>query len=40
MQEPFGAFVPHGHVQIEGAAHGPLAAVPFAVKDISSTSRA
>ena len=34
MQDPLGAFVPHGHVQIEGAAQGPLAGVPFAVKDI------
>jgi amidase len=34
MQDPLGAFVPHGHVQIDGAAQGPLAAVPFAVKDI------
>jgi amidase len=34
MQDPLGAFVPHGHVQIDGAAQGPLAGVPFAVKDI------
>ena len=34
MQDPLGAFVPHGRVQIEGAAQGPLAGVPFAVKDI------
>ena len=34
MRDPLGAFVPHGHVQIEGAAQGPLAGVPFAVKDI------
>jgi amidase len=34
MQDPLNAFVPHGHVAIEGAAHGPLAGVPFAVKDI------
>jgi amidase len=26
--------VPHGHVEIEGAAQGPLAGLPFAVKDI------
>jgi amidase len=34
MQDPLGAFVPHGHIEIEGAAQGPLAGVPFAVKDI------
>ena len=34
MQDPLGAFVPHGHVRIEGAARGRLAGVPFAVKDI------
>jgi amidase len=34
MRDSLGAFVPHGHVQIEGAAQGPLAGVPFAVKDI------
>jgi amidase len=26
--------VPHGHIEIDGAAHGPLAGVAFAVKDI------
>jgi amidase len=34
MQDPLGAFVPHGQVEIEGADQGPLAGVPFAVKDI------
>jgi amidase len=34
MQDPLNAFVPHGHIVIEGAAHGPLAGVAFAVKDI------
>jgi amidase len=34
MDDPLGAFVPHGHVAIAGAAHGPLAGATFAVKDI------
>ncbi|HEX6111674.1 MAG TPA: amidase [Geminicoccaceae bacterium] len=34
MQDQLNAFVPHGHVEIEGSAHGPLAGVAFAVKDI------
>jgi amidase len=34
MQDPLGAFVPHGRIEIEGAAEGPLAGVRFAVKDI------
>jgi amidase len=34
MQDPLGAFAPHGRVEMEGAAQGPLAGVPFAVKDI------
>lgn len=34
MQDPLGAFVPHGAVEIEGAAQGPLTGVSFAVKDI------
>ncbi|HEX2480013.1 MAG TPA: amidase [Geminicoccaceae bacterium] len=34
MQDQLNAFVPHGHIQIEGSARGPLAGVAFAVKDI------
>ena len=34
MQDPLNAFVPHGNIVIEGAAHGPLVGVAFAVKDI------
>jgi amidase len=34
MQDRLNAFVPHGHVEIEGSAHGPLAGVAFGVKDI------
>ncbi len=34
MQDPLGAFVPHGHVEIDGAAEGPLTGRTFAVKDI------
>ena len=33
-QNPLGAFVPHGQVEIAGAAAGPLAGATFAVKDI------
>jgi amidase len=34
MDDPLGAFVPQGQVEIEGAARGPLAGATFAVKDI------
>jgi amidase len=34
MEDQLNAFVPHGHIEIDGAAHGPLAGVAFAVKDI------
>jgi amidase len=34
MDDPLGAFVPHGHIEIAGAAQGPLAGATFAVKDI------
>jgi amidase len=34
MRDRLGAFMPHGAVEIEGAAQGPLAGVSFAVKDI------
>ena len=34
MDDPLGAFVPHGRVQIAGRTTGPLAGVSFAVKDI------
>ena len=34
MQDPLGAFVPHGRVEIAGRTAGPLAGVSFAVKDI------
>jgi amidase len=34
MDDPLGAFVPHGQIEIEGAARGPLAGATFAVKDI------
>ena len=34
MQDPLGAFVPHGRVEIAGAARGPLSGATFAVKDI------
>ena len=34
MDDPLGAFAPHGHIEIEGAAHGPLVGATFAVKDI------
>jgi amidase len=34
MQDQLGAFVPHGQVEIEGAAHGPLRGTTCAVKDI------
>jgi amidase len=34
MQDRLNAFVPHGHVEIEGSAHGPLAGLAFGVKDI------
>ena len=34
MDDPLGAFVPHGHVEIAGAAHGSLAGATFAAKDI------
>jgi amidase len=34
MDDPLGAFVPHGQVEIAGRTAGPLAGVSFAVKDI------
>jgi hypothetical protein len=34
MDDPLGAFVPHGEVTIAGRAAGPLAGASFAVKDI------
>jgi amidase len=34
MQDPLGAFVPHGRIECAGAATGPLAGATFAVKDI------
>jgi amidase len=34
MDDPLGAFVPHGHIEIAGAPTGPLAGATFAVKDI------
>ena len=34
MDDPLGALVPHGHVEIAGRTAGPLAGVSFAVKDI------
>ena len=34
MEDQLNAFLPHGHIEIDGAAHGPLAGVAFAVKDI------
>ena len=34
MDDPLNAFVPDGHLQIEGAQEGPLAGATFAVKDI------
>jgi amidase len=34
MQDRLNALVPHGHVEIAGSAHGSLAGVEFAVKDI------
>jgi amidase len=34
MEDPLGAFVPHGQIEIEGAPDGPLAGATFAVKDI------
>ena len=34
MDDPLGAFVPHGRVEIAGSAEGRLAGVSFAVKDI------
>ena len=34
MDDPLGAFVPHGRIEIAGAADGPLAGATFAVKDI------
>jgi hypothetical protein len=34
MDDPLGAFGPHGQIEIAGAARGPLAGVTFAVKDI------
>jgi amidase len=34
MQDQLGAFVPHGDVEIDGAAQGPLRGTTFAVKDI------
>jgi amidase len=34
MQDPLGAFVPHGRILRDGAAKGPLAGATFAVKDI------
>jgi amidase len=34
MENPLGAFVPHGHVAIDGATEGPLTGKTFAVKDI------
>ncbi|HSA79484.1 MAG TPA: amidase [Geminicoccaceae bacterium] len=34
MDDPLGAFVPHGHIEIAGARTGLLAGATFAVKDI------
>jgi amidase len=34
MQDPLGAFMPHGRVEIDGAPRGRLRKVTFAVKDI------
>ena len=34
MDDPLGAFVPHGQIEIAGAATGPLAGTTFAVKDL------
>ena len=34
MQDQLGAFVPHGHIEIDGAAQGPLCGTTCAVKDI------
>ena len=34
MDDPLGAFVPHGHLEIAGAQSGPLGGATFAVKDI------
>jgi amidase len=34
MDDPLGAFVPHGQIEIAGAPAGPLAGATFAVKDI------
>jgi amidase len=34
MRDSLGAFLPHGRVEIDGAARGPLRNVTFAVKDI------
>jgi amidase len=34
MQDPLGAFMPPGRVEIDGAARGPLRGATFAVKDI------
>jgi amidase len=34
MEDQLNAFVPHGHIEIDGVAHGPLAGIAFAVKDI------
>ena len=34
MDDPLGAFVPHGKIEIAGGASGPLAGSSFAVKDI------
>jgi amidase len=34
MQDQLNAFVPHGQIEINGSAHGPLVGVTFAVKDI------
>jgi amidase len=34
MNDPLGAFVPHGLIEVAGRAAGPLAGVSFAVKDI------
>ena len=34
MDDPLGAFVPHGRIEIAGRDAGPLAGITFAVKDI------
>lgn len=34
MDNPVGAFVPHGQFQVDGAEDGPLAGLTFAAKDI------